>query len=153
MHKLLMNSHIAVLDPDTGSGIVVLPQPVETLLGWSFDDRMQPPSRILQRWFGADAHEYFTMVKQLASIGWELPRDHQGAHSWLRAGSTACCGRTMISLTSVDVGIRYRSLHQLVDAARRMHDAATQSCCPHSHPGHHLSRTGALHVATSGNRR
>jgi hypothetical protein len=133
MHTLRLHSHIAVLDPDTGLGIVVLPRPVEGLGGWSFDDRKQPPGRLLQRWFGSDAEEYLTMVRQLASIGWELPRDHHGACSWFRAGSTACCGRTMISLTGVDVGITCWPLPQLIDAARRMHDAASHSCHVHSH--------------------
>lgn len=151
MHILTFPSHIAILDPTTGLGVVVLPKLVARIAGWDFEDRAQPPKPILRRWFGPDACQYTSMMTQLASIGWELPNDFQGgAPAWFNAGSTACCGRPMISLTGVDVDDTDWPLQQLIDSTKRIQEAAMLSCCGSTSADARCCQANHDHVRAAG---
>lgn len=151
MHILAFHAHVAVLDPDTGLGVLVLPQPVTDMQDWDFDGHAQPSERTLQRWFGPDADEHATILAQLASVGWELPPGYDGTHTWFQAGSTRCCGRLMISLTGVDGGDQHWPLQQLIHATKHLQAAATHACCGHRERGGDASRASAEPAAASWN--
>ena len=130
MHSLTFDSHLAILDPDTGMGVLVLPDPVD-------EDRYLPASgggvlmadTAVGNWFRLDTAEYVLTMRKLSSIGWELPWDQDDVPTWSDAGCTDCCGRTMIILHSLEPLDPDPSLQKLIDATRRIQDAAAQACC------------------------
>ena len=132
MHILSFELHIAVLDPLTGLGVLVLPPPDPSADGWNLEDRAQATQQTVQRWFGHDTREYSRILGQLTSVGWELPIDNQGSYAWFMAGKTACCGRTMVSLTGLDVENTSWSVQRLIDVSQRMQEAASVACCGQS---------------------
>ena len=80
-------------------------------------------------WFGGNLSEYKTIIDQLSSIGWQLPRNNDGAHAWFNAGSTDCCGRTMISLTALDVVDEEVPLAYLLAVSAEINERAATICC------------------------
>jgi hypothetical protein len=137
MHTLTFHSHTAVLDPRTGMGLLVLPVPAGSVSLLALRCHGESADTMAQRWFdSADNHR--TVLGQLHTLGWQLPRNNDGAHAWYDAGCTQCCGRTMISLTSVDVEDEAIPVAWLIDSTRRMEASATTAC---DSTGHHLTRT------------
>lgn len=151
MHILTFHAHVAVLDPGTGLGVLVLPRPMTDLQGWDFDGHTEPSERTLKRWFGPDADEQPTILAQLASVGWELPPGYDGTHTWFKAGSTRCCGRIMISLTGVDGGERHWPLQQLIHATKHLQAVATRACCGQHERDADTRSASAERAAATGN--
>ena len=89
-----------------------------------------------QRWFGKSAAAHATILRQLCSIGWELPRNNDGDPAWFDAGRTSCCGRSMISLNGIDVDDVNLSILDLIEASDRLRGSAESACLtsPHCRP-------------------
>ena len=88
MHTLSFEWHTAILDPVTGLGVMILPDMLdEDDLAGSLGSRLrvQPGSRSV---LGRVGQEYAVIMRQLCSIGWELPRDGHGMPDWFVAGAT-----------------------------------------------------------------
>jgi len=81
-----------------------------------------------RQWFGSSIDNHGTIMRQLASIGWELPRDDQGDEVWFDAGCTGCCGRTMISLIGTDVDEVDTAVQDLVQASKVLQESAENAC-------------------------
>ena len=128
MHSLSFVWHIAILDPITGLGVLILPDQMdEDDLANSLSCRLtvEPGSRFL----GQVGEEYAVIMRQLGSIGWELPRDGHGMQDWFVAGKTDCCGRTMIRLHGLDRIDPDPSLSDLAEVFRQLEDLAAWACC------------------------
>jgi hypothetical protein len=127
MHTLFFDSHTAILDPDSGIGVLVLPDAANDAEPAHSADL--PAAVAVPSWFGVEAGEYDTIMRQLAGIGWELPRDPHGRPCWWDAGSTDCCGRTMIALRALGPGTTSPARQDLVSASQRIQDLAAWACC------------------------
>jgi hypothetical protein len=134
MHTLTFPGHLAILDPVTGIGVLVLPAPA--------DDEDHPECRPadfagvpdVQRFFSLPVGEdYANLMQQLASIGWELPADDRGYPAWLDAGATACCGRTMIMLYGERTDPQ-PSKHDLAASCKQQLKLAAAACSQSCRP-------------------
>jgi hypothetical protein len=128
VHTLIFDSHIAALEPGTGMGLLVLPDPERNIDLVLLRPRGQAAETMSRQWFGSSVDNHVTILRQLASIGWELPRDDQGGHVWFDAGCTGCCGRTMISLIGTDVYEADSPAQDFIEAARVLQESAESAC-------------------------
>lgn len=128
MHTLFFDSHTAILDPSTGMGVLVLPDPGNECKGpYAYAD--QPASFAARFWFGSNTLEYETIITKLAGIDWELPRNGRGRFSWFDAGSTDCCGKSMIVLHAAEPENLDPSINTLVAVSQQIQDMAAWTCC------------------------
>ena len=129
MRTLIVGPYTAVLDAETGLGVLVLPCPC---------DLNRPPARRMggavpaatRRWFGGSSAEadYQAVLRQLPSIGWRLADKDLPPTSWVKVGETNCCQRTMMSLNSVDVD-HDLDVQKCIDVFLRFDDLVVWSCC------------------------
>jgi hypothetical protein len=129
MHTLFFESHSAVLDPETGMGALLLPDPKPNghqQTSWPARTSERSAAR---RWFGSNRSEYDTIIHDLSRIGWELPKSTRGAALWCDAGNSECCGRPMVRLVGVDYAASDPSQSSLSEAIERMNDFAVWTCC------------------------
>ena len=125
MHSLTFPSHAAVLDPVTGLGVLLLPE--QLMEHCPLDSRPSGVNCGLTVSF--DQNEYVQVMRQLASIGWVLPKDEEGRPRWFDAGPTDCCGRIMITLLGLDATDPGRGHQELTNSCRRIQDLAAAACC------------------------
>lgn len=130
MHSLNFAWHAAILDPVTGLGVLILPN------RWDDDDDASRcvgrPLRVNTEglcFLGEVGEEYAIIMRQLASIGWVLPKDRDGMAEWFVAGITDCCGRTMISLEGLDRTVDDPNLRTLSEVKGRIRSLAAWACC------------------------
>jgi hypothetical protein len=130
LHTLTLDSHIAVLDPATGMGLLVLPDPVLQADAAHLPFCGQAAHRLSSTWFGPQIDAHLEVLHKLSRIGWELPHNNEGAHAWFDGGFTDCCGRTMISMLDLDFRQPEEQLLQdLIAASRRLQEHAASACC------------------------
>ncbi len=129
MHTLFFDSHTAVLDPVTGIGVLVLPDPRDESTYLIPYDRNESSQSAAERWFGVDTDEYLLILRQLSSIGWELPQGEAGALGWVDAGCTDCCGKSMIRLMGLDPLNTCPNQQQIDEAFTQIADFAVWTCC------------------------
>ena len=72
---------------------------------------------------------YSLVMRQLHSMGWELPRDMNGVPDWFVAGATECCERTMIRLHGVDRTDPDPTARTVAQALGQLQDLAAWACC------------------------
>jgi hypothetical protein len=108
-------------------GLLVLPVTAKSLKLPALRCHGQAADTMVQRWFDA-AEDHDAVLQQLHRLGWELPRNNDGAHAWYHAGRSQCCGRTIISLTSVDVEDVTLPVQQLMDSTQLMLVSAAETC-------------------------
>lgn len=136
MHSLIFPEHIAILDPVTGMGVLVLPGQR------SCDDRLSGYANDITGLAGAQAFSslnYAALMTQLARVGWELPTDDEGCPAWRAAGRTDCCGRIMISLSGLDPTDPHPGRSTLAEAVRQQRNLAASACCGTS-PAHQVAQ-------------
>jgi hypothetical protein len=129
MHTLIFGTHTAILDPTTGMGVLILPDPANADYPENSYCQDQSAVQAALRWFGNDTAEYDLILLQLGSVGWELPPNNEGMPAWFAAGCTDCCGRSMISLLGLDAIDEDPNLQQLVEVSKQIQDLAALACC------------------------
>lgn len=129
MHTLTFDSYAAVLDPSTGLGVLLLPDQVfENFFPEPLCDETEPLTD-LRSLFWLDEDEYVVIMRQLGTIGWDLPEDEDGRPAWFDAGPTDCCGRTMINLHGLDATDPDRGLQKLIRSCQQIQSLAAAACC------------------------
>jgi len=145
VHTLIFGSHIAALDSGTGMGLLVLPDPDQNLGLLLLRPHGQAAELMSQRWFSKSAAAHATILRQLCSIGWDLPRNNDGDPAWFDAGRTSCCGRLMISLSGIDVDEVNLSILDLIESSDRLRESTESACLTSTYcrlPAH-LPRQGS----------
>lgn len=123
MKKITYAAHVAYLDPMTGQGLLVLPEPTDDLYGLATADPSAPiPGAVSAEAYSLHSADLASAVRDLRAAGWVLAEDEDG---WtpLTVGEDAH-GRAVVALCGLSPIIGEPSLDEMAEADRELAELA-----------------------------